>query len=47
MFMELMNKVYKPYLDMFVILFIDDRLIYLRNEEDMFVIFFITTILWV
>ncbi|KAH0693675.1 hypothetical protein KY285_020772 [Solanum tuberosum] len=33
-FMDLMNIVFKPYLDMFVIVFIDDILIYLRNEED-------------
>ncbi|KAH0720291.1 hypothetical protein KY284_005321 [Solanum tuberosum] len=33
-FMDLMNRVLKPYLDMFVIVFIDDILIYLRNEKD-------------
>ncbi|KAH0678989.1 hypothetical protein KY284_020074 [Solanum tuberosum] len=33
-FMDLMNKVFKPYLDMFVIVFINDILIYLRNKED-------------
>jgi len=32
-FMDLMNKVFKPCLDMFVIIFIDDILIYLRSEE--------------
>ncbi|KAH0758385.1 hypothetical protein KY290_021878 [Solanum tuberosum] len=33
-FMYLMNRVFKPYLDMFVIVVIDDILIYLKNEED-------------
>ena len=33
-FMDLMNRVFKPYLDMFAIVFIDDILIYSRNEED-------------
>ncbi|KAH0658244.1 hypothetical protein KY289_026992 [Solanum tuberosum] len=33
-FMDLMNRVFKPYLDMFVIVFIDDILIYSRKEED-------------
>ena len=32
--MDRMNRVYKPYLDMFVIIFIDDILIYSRNEKD-------------
>lgn len=33
-FMDLMNKVFEPYLDLFVIVFIDDILIYSRTKED-------------
>ena len=33
-FMDLMNIVFKQYLDLFVIVFIDDILIYCRNEEE-------------
>ncbi|GKF11558.1 putative reverse transcriptase domain-containing protein, partial [Tanacetum coccineum] len=32
--MDLMNRVYKPYLNKFIILFIDDILIYSRNKEE-------------
>ncbi|GJY71758.1 putative reverse transcriptase domain-containing protein, partial [Tanacetum coccineum] len=33
-FMDLMNRVCKPYLDKFVIVFIDDIIIYLRDEKE-------------
>ncbi|GKC57589.1 putative reverse transcriptase domain-containing protein [Tanacetum coccineum] len=33
-FMDLINRVYKPYLDNFVIVFIDDIIIYSRNKEE-------------
>ena len=33
-FMDLMNRVFKPYIDMFLIVFINDILIYSMNEED-------------
>ena len=33
-FMALMNKVFQPYLDRFVIVFIDDILVYSRDEEE-------------
>ncbi|XP_059315770.1 uncharacterized protein LOC132066481 [Lycium ferocissimum] len=33
-FMDLMNRVFKPYLDLFVIVFIDDILVYSRSESD-------------
>ena len=33
-FMDLMNRVFQPYLDKFVIVFIDDILVYSASEED-------------
>ena len=33
-FMDLMNRVFKQYLDLFVIIFIDDILIYSRSEQE-------------
>ena len=33
-FMDLMNRVFKQYLDLFVIIFFDDILIYSRSEEE-------------
>ncbi|GKF58045.1 putative reverse transcriptase domain-containing protein [Tanacetum coccineum] len=33
-FMDLMNRVYKPYLDRFVIVFIDDILIYSKSRKE-------------
>lgn len=33
-FMDMMNIVFSPYLDRFVVVFIDDILIYSRGDED-------------
>ena len=33
-FMDLMNRVFRPYLDQFVVVFIDDILVYPKNEEE-------------
>ena len=33
-FMDLMNRVFHPYLDQFMIVFIDDILVYSKNTED-------------
>nr|GFB89108.1 putative reverse transcriptase domain-containing protein [Tanacetum cinerariifolium] len=33
-FMDLVNRVYKPYLDKFMIVFIEDILIYSKNEQE-------------
>ena len=32
-FMDLMNRVFRPYVDQFVIVFIDDILMYLKDRE--------------
>ena len=33
-FMDLMSRVFWPYLDRFVVVFVDDILIYSKSEED-------------
>ena len=33
-FMDLMNRVFKPFLDRFVIIFMDDILVYLYSREE-------------
>ena len=33
-FMDLMNKIFKPYLDRFIVVFIDDILVYSKTREE-------------
>ena len=33
-FMDLMNRVFRPYVDQFVVVFIDDILVYLKDREN-------------
>ena len=33
-FMDLMTRVFRPYLDQFVVVFIDDILVYSRDEQE-------------
>ena len=33
-FMDLMHRVFQPYLDQFVVVFVDDILIYSHSEEE-------------
>ena len=33
-FMDLMHRVFQPYLDQFVVVFVDDILIYFQSEEE-------------
>lgn len=33
-FMDYMNRIFRPYLDVFMVVFIDDILVYSRTHED-------------
>ena len=33
-FMDLMNRIFRPYVDQFVVVFIDDILVYLKDQEN-------------
>ena len=33
-FMDLMHRVFQPYLDQFIVVFIDDILIYTKSEDE-------------
>ena len=33
-FMDLMNRVFRPYLDQFIVVFIDDILVYYKDEQE-------------
>ena len=33
-FMDLMNRVFRPYLDKFVVVFINDILVYSKDEQE-------------
>ena len=33
-FMDLMHRVFQPYLDRFIVVFVDDILFYSKSEED-------------
>ena len=33
-FMDLMHRVFQPYLDLFIVVFVDEILIYSKSEED-------------
>jgi hypothetical protein len=33
-FMDLMHRVFRPYLDKFLVIFIDDKLIYSKSSEE-------------